>query len=115
MGDLAKPMLVTDTLWHGFSYLVANGDCRVGQTPVPGHADLDGHGLGEEVPDSVRDLGHHHREADGQQEHPQHPPGLLPRLIRCRSQACKADNKKEKSKSWYSQKDYVVQVVKCWA
>ena len=57
-----------------FTYLVANGDCRVGQAGVPGHADLHGDRLGEVVAHPVRHLHQHHSEANGQQEDPQEAP-----------------------------------------
>ena len=59
---------------HIYANLVANGDCRVGQARVPGHADLHGDRLGEVMSHPVRHLHQHHSEANGQQEDPQEAP-----------------------------------------
>ena len=69
------------------SHLVAYGDGRVRERAIPGHADLHADWLGEEVTDSVRDLGHHHREAHRQQEDPEEAPAALSGLVRRRAEA----------------------------
>ena len=60
------------------SYLVANGDGRVGEAGVAGDADLHGDRLGEVVAHAVRHLHQHHGEADGQQEDPEEAPPQRP-------------------------------------
>ena len=77
---------VTRRTWHirhhhhtsVVTYLVANGDGRVSQAGVPGHADLHGDRLGEVVAHPVRHLHQHHSEADGQQEDPEEAPTHRP-------------------------------------
>ncbi len=44
--------------------LIAQRDGRVGEAAVPCHADLDADRLRQEMLHPVRDLGHHHCEAD---------------------------------------------------
>ena len=68
-------------------YLVANGDGRVGEAAVPGHADLHGDRLREVVAHAVRHLHQHHGEADAQQEHPQQAPPQRAALVDRRPQS----------------------------